>query len=51
MDALAVQETYFWREIDQLRAVVDYVVPQLAQRDAARRCGSGACRARPAKNR
>ena len=33
MDALAVQETYFWREIDQLRAVVDYVIPQLARRD------------------
>ena len=33
MDALAVQETYFWREIDQLRAVVDHVVPQLARRD------------------
>jgi chemotaxis protein methyltransferase CheR len=31
MDALAVQETYFWREIDQLRAVVDCVVPALAQ--------------------
>ena len=30
MDALAVQETYFWREIDQIRAVVDHVVPQLA---------------------
>ena len=29
MDALAVQETYFWREIDQLRALVDVVVPQL----------------------
>jgi chemotaxis protein methyltransferase CheR len=29
MDALAVQETYFWREIDQLRAVVDCVVPGL----------------------
>ena len=27
MDALAVQETYFWREIDQLRAVVDLIVP------------------------
>ena len=23
MDALAVQETYFWREIDQIRAIVD----------------------------
>jgi chemotaxis protein methyltransferase CheR len=30
MDALSVQETYFWREIDQLRAVVDSVVPSLA---------------------
>jgi chemotaxis protein methyltransferase CheR len=30
MDALAVQETYFWREIDQLRAAVRYVVPELA---------------------
>ena len=29
MDALAVQETYFWREIDQLRAVVTHVVPEL----------------------
>jgi chemotaxis protein methyltransferase CheR len=29
MDALAVQETYFWREIDQLRAIADVVVPQL----------------------
>ena len=32
MDALAVQETYFWREIDQIRAVVDHVVPALARR-------------------
>jgi len=30
MDALSVQETYFWREIDQIRAVVDHVVPRLA---------------------
>jgi chemotaxis protein methyltransferase CheR len=29
MDALAVSETYFWREIDQLRALVTCVVPQL----------------------
>jgi chemotaxis protein methyltransferase CheR len=29
MDALAIQETYFWREIDQLRAIVDHVVPKL----------------------
>jgi chemotaxis protein methyltransferase CheR len=29
MDALAVQETYFWREIDQVRAMVEEVVPAL----------------------
>ena len=28
-DALAVPETYFWREIDQLRAIVDVVVPRV----------------------
>ena len=32
MDALAVNETFFWREIDQLRAVVNVIVPQLADR-------------------
>jgi chemotaxis protein methyltransferase CheR len=31
IDELAVQETYFWREIDQLRAVVACVVPQLVK--------------------
>jgi chemotaxis protein methyltransferase CheR len=31
MDALAVQETYFWRESDQIRAIVDYVVPSLVE--------------------
>lgn len=31
MDALAVQETYFWREIDQIHAVVDHVVPALVK--------------------
>ena len=30
MDALAVPETYFWRELDQLRALVDHVVPAVA---------------------
>ena len=30
MDALAVPETYFWREVDQLRAIVDIIVPSLA---------------------
>ena len=28
MDALSVQETYFWREMDQIRAMADVVVPQ-----------------------
>jgi chemotaxis protein methyltransferase CheR len=32
MDALAVQETYFWRAIDQVRAVVEEVVPMLVER-------------------
>lgn len=29
MDVLSVPETYFWREIDQVRAIVDVVVPAL----------------------
>ena len=31
LDALSVPETYFWREIDQIRAVVCRVVPQLVR--------------------
>ncbi|MEO7413106.1 MAG: protein-glutamate O-methyltransferase CheR [Opitutaceae bacterium] len=27
MDAFSVQETYFWRELDQIRSLVDHVVP------------------------
>lgn len=27
MDALSVQETYFWREVDQVRALADVVAP------------------------
>jgi chemotaxis protein methyltransferase CheR len=30
MDALSVGETYFWREIDQLRAIVQHLVPAVA---------------------
>jgi chemotaxis protein methyltransferase CheR len=30
IDTLAVQETYFWREADQLRALADVIVPALA---------------------
>jgi len=29
IDALSVQETYFWREFDQVRALVDLIMPQL----------------------
>ncbi|MDZ8051179.1 MAG: CheR family methyltransferase [Aulosira sp. ZfuVER01] len=28
MDAISVQETFFWREMDQVRALVDVLVPQ-----------------------
>ncbi len=31
IDALSVQETYFWREFDQVRALVDAIVPSLVQ--------------------
>lgn len=31
MDTLSVTETYFWREIDQLRAIVDQVIPTLVR--------------------
>jgi chemotaxis protein methyltransferase CheR len=32
LDALSVPETYFWREFDQIRAVVCRVVPELVRR-------------------
>jgi chemotaxis protein methyltransferase CheR len=35
MDALAVAETYFWREADQLRAIVDIVIPSLVRAQPA----------------
>ena len=28
LDALSVQETYFWREMDQIRALVDIILPE-----------------------
>jgi chemotaxis protein methyltransferase CheR len=31
MDAISVPETYFWREADQIQAVVDHVVPNLVR--------------------
>jgi chemotaxis protein methyltransferase CheR len=32
MDVLSVPETYFWREVDQIRAIVDLVVPALVEK-------------------
>jgi chemotaxis protein methyltransferase CheR len=45
MNALSVPETYFWREMDQVRALVETVVPQwFAARDAGPlRIWSAAC--------
>jgi chemotaxis protein methyltransferase CheR len=44
MDAFSVQETYFWREIDQVRALVDIVVPQWFARNLGTlRIWSAAC--------
>jgi chemotaxis protein methyltransferase CheR len=34
MDAFSVQETYFWREFDQVRALVDHVVPAWFKRNS-----------------
>lgn len=34
MDAFSVQETYFWREFDQVRALVGHVVPAWFKRNA-----------------
>ena len=44
MDALSVPETYFWREVDQIRAIVCHVVPELARRgDGPIRIWSAPC--------
>ena len=45
MNALSVQETYFWREIDQVRALVQTLVPQSHARNAnsTLRVWSAAC--------
>jgi chemotaxis protein methyltransferase CheR len=31
LNAISVRETYFWREIDQIRALVDVIVPEVAK--------------------
>ncbi|HUR46242.1 MAG TPA: protein-glutamate O-methyltransferase CheR [Candidatus Saccharimonadales bacterium] len=44
MDALSVQETYFWREMDQVRALIDIIVPKwFAQGMGPLRIWSAAC--------
>src|SRR5215211_2543382 len=45
MNALSVQETYFWREMDQVRALVQTLVPQWQARkvNAPLRIWSAAC--------
>lgn len=45
MDALSVQETYFWREMDQVRALVEVLVPDYFSRSSAPplRIWSAAC--------
>lgn len=44
MDTFSVQETYFWREFDQIRALVDVVVPEwFARRSTPLRIWSAAC--------
>jgi chemotaxis protein methyltransferase CheR len=43
-DALSVQETYFWRELDQIRTLVDILVPQHVAADLGPiRIWSAAC--------
>jgi chemotaxis protein methyltransferase CheR len=44
MDALSVPETYFWREMDQITAIVCRAVPELARRgDGVIRIWSAPC--------
>jgi len=45
MNALSVQETYFWREIDQIKALVQTLLPEwhARNRDSTLRIWSAAC--------
>ena len=45
MDALSVQETYFWREIDQVTALVDHILPEYAAKHSKKNLSiwSAAC--------
>src|SRR5262245_6927445 len=45
MDALSVQETYFWREIDQFRSLASTIIPEIirARGDGPLRIWSAPC--------
>ena len=44
LEALSVQETYFWREMDQVRALVDILIPRwFAHQSRPLRIWSAAC--------
>jgi chemotaxis protein methyltransferase CheR len=45
IDALTIQETYFWREIDQIHVLAEEIIPQLLAKDptAPIRIWSAAC--------
>ena len=43
LDALSVPETYFWREIDQIKAVVCRLVPELVKHTTTLRIWSAPC--------
>jgi chemotaxis protein methyltransferase CheR len=44
VEALSVQETYFWREMDQIRVLVDKLVPEwFSKQDRPLRIWSAAC--------
>jgi chemotaxis protein methyltransferase CheR len=50
IDELTTNETYFFREINQLRALVDEILPELLLQRRARRSRSGRPDARAAKS-
>ena len=43
INAISVRETFFWREFDQIRALVDFVIPKLAESRTEIRIWSAAC--------
>jgi chemotaxis protein methyltransferase CheR len=43
IDTLSVRETFFWREVDQIRALAEVLVPKYLQEGATVRIWSAAC--------